>query len=86
MQGATERLEEMAAVTQLPLVFKPNTGLPRLSEHGWIYDSAAEEWAAEVVAHLTGRMRIVGGCCGTTPAHIAALNAAIRARIDGNQG
>jgi 5-methyltetrahydrofolate--homocysteine methyltransferase len=80
LQGATERLAEMAAATHLPLVFKPNVGLPRLSAHGWVYELGAGAWAAGVGKRLTERVQIVGGCCGTTPAHIAAL----RARINGN--
>jgi 5-methyltetrahydrofolate--homocysteine methyltransferase len=54
----------------------PNAGLPNeLGE----YDEAAEETAAQVAEWLEeGLVNIVGGCCGTTPAHIAAIAGAVR--------
>ena len=55
----------------------PNAGLPNdLGE----YDEAAEQTAAQVAEWFAdGLVNIVGGCCGTTPEHIAAIAAAARA-------
>jgi 5-methyltetrahydrofolate--homocysteine methyltransferase len=54
----------------------PNAGLPNeLGE----YDEAAEETAAQVREWATsGLINIVGGCCGTTPSHIAAIAGVVR--------
>jgi 5-methyltetrahydrofolate--homocysteine methyltransferase len=56
----------------------PNAGLP--NDLG-AYDEAAEETAAQVAEWVDeGLINIVGGCCGTTPAHIAAIAGTVRGR------
>jgi methionine synthase I (cobalamin-dependent)/5,10-methylenetetrahydrofolate reductase len=61
----------------LPGSFMPNAGLPQRIEGQFVY-AADPAWFGEVVplALATGA-RIVGGCCGTTPAHVAAMRAAV---------
>ncbi|MGC8837602.1 MAG: homocysteine S-methyltransferase family protein [Anaerolineae bacterium] len=61
------------AAPEAPLWYKPNAGLPRLEGGRTVFDVGPEEFAAGVVAALRDGARIVGGCCGTTPAHIRAL-------------
>ena len=60
--------------TDLPLVFKPNAGLPQLAEDGSTvsdYDAAA--FVREVLPALEYRVNYLGGCCGTDPSYIRAL-------------
>ena len=64
---------ELLAAASVPVVLKPNAGLPRMVGDGAVYDLAPEAFAEEVAALVELGVRVVGGCCGTTPAHIAAL-------------
>ncbi len=72
--GATElspHVKALAAVATCPLIVYPNAGLPNAFGG---YDEAPERTAALVGAWAEdGLVNIVGGCCGTTPAHIAAI-------------
>lgn len=64
-------LERLAAVSEFALSAHPNAGLPNLMGG---YDETPETMAAEVEQFLKrGLINIVGGCCGTTPAHIGAI-------------
>ena len=79
--GPREMLRQMAALraaTDLPLLVQPNAGLPR--EEGGVahYDVSPEEFAAAMAEICGAGAWMVGGCCGTTPAHIAAMAAACR--------
>lgn len=65
-------LRAAAVYTRAPLIAKPNAGLPKADEPG-VYDYTPENFAAYVPAFLGTGATIVGGCCGTTPAHIAAM-------------
>ena len=60
----------------IPVLLKPNAGLPRTSGDQTVYDVWPEEFAADVVSLIQKGVRIAGGCCGTTPEHIAALTQA----------
>lgn len=66
-------VEKMAHYTSLPIVAKPNAGLPQLVDGMTVYDMGAEEFASEMMPLVEAGADIVGGCCGTTPQHIAAL-------------
>jgi 5-methyltetrahydrofolate--homocysteine methyltransferase len=72
-------IEEMARVAETFVSCYPNAGLPNpMSETG--YDETPRETAtllADFARH--GFVNIVGGCCGTTPAHIRAIAEAVRA-------
>lgn len=73
---ALEALEQMGDST--PLAALPNIGLASLSGGRVIYPHATPEYFAEFAAHArTLGARIVGGCCGTTPAEIAAIRRAL---------
>lgn len=73
-------LAEYAGIpTDLPLWIKPNAGLPHDHGNGPVWDLSPDEmgrWAAEFVG---GGARIIGGCCGTSPAHLRAIADAVRA-------
>ncbi len=66
----------LLAAASVPVVLKPNAGLPRMDGGRTVYDVTPEEFAAEVAALVREGVRVVGGCCGTTLAYLAALTAA----------
>jgi 5-methyltetrahydrofolate--homocysteine methyltransferase len=67
--------ELSAAAAGRPVIVQPNAGSPRLVEGRVCYDESAAQFAAAVPQFLPAGARIVGGCCGSTPAHIAAMAA-----------
>jgi len=72
-----DRMVEIAAVfkqhTDLPIIIQSNAGLPQMKD-GQLYYSESPEYMAEKVAELIEiGVSIIGGCCGTTPEHIAAI-------------
>ena len=78
-QAALAALGEMsAAANGLPLSAQPNVGLPSRSGGRIVYPHATPDYFAEFAAqaHSQGA-RLIGGCCGTTPAQIAAIRAAM---------
>ena len=70
-------VRRMLRAASVPVIFKPNAGLPILRDGKTEYDISPEEFAKEVAAAVDEGVSIVGGCCGTTPAHIRALSAAL---------
>jgi 5-methyltetrahydrofolate--homocysteine methyltransferase len=68
-----ELVAELRAATSAPLLVEPNAGLPRLEDGKTVYDETPKHFAASGPALVSQGANIVGGCCGTTPAHIAAL-------------
>ena len=73
-----EALEIMAAVTSRKLAAQPNAGLPRTVQGRNIYLCSPEYMADYARRFIQCGARLVGGCCGTTPAHIKAIKAAVR--------
>ena len=69
----TPVIEELLATTSLPVLLKPNAGLPTVQGGRTVYHVPAEEFAEEVAALVGRGVRAAGGCCGTTPAYIRAL-------------
>ncbi len=67
-------IEEYLRCASVPVMMKPNAGLPRTDENGrTVFDVDADEFA-EVIAELLPKgLRVAGGCCGTTPAYMDAL-------------
>ncbi|MBR4762530.1 MAG: homocysteine S-methyltransferase family protein, partial [Clostridia bacterium] len=70
-------IKELLKNSSIPVMFKPNAGLPKAEGGKTVFDVGAEEFAAEVAALADGGVRIVGGCCGTTPDYIRALKRAV---------
>src|SRR5213075_1690073 len=73
-----ETIERMAAVTQLKLSAQPNAGRPRDVEGRNIYLCSPEYMASYARRLILHNVRVVGGCCGTTPEHIRQIKAAVR--------
>ena len=63
--------------TSLPIIAKPNNGLPQLVEGKTVYPTTPEEFGCEARSLVLNGARIVGGCCGSTPEHIRALKEAV---------
>ncbi len=70
--------EYAAADSSLIIWAKPNAGLPVMQGDVATYDVTPEQMAASAVRNVQAGARIVGGCCGSTPAHIAAIVAAVK--------
>lgn len=68
--GVAKELLEHASV---PVILKPNAGLPAVREGKTVYDVTPEDFAEELAELVKAGVRLAGGCCGTTPAYIAAL-------------
>ncbi len=66
-------VNEILAATHLPVIVQPNAGLPKLVDGKTVFDVAPEEFALWAKRFLDRGVSILGGCCGTTPAHIAAI-------------
>ncbi|HSQ27856.1 MAG TPA: homocysteine S-methyltransferase family protein [Anaerolineales bacterium] len=72
-------LQELKAVTHLPIWFKPNAGLPKVDQSGTTYyDLSPEEMGSFVSQWLQAGASVVGGCCGTTPQHLAEIAKAVK--------
>ena len=65
-------VEEYLRYSSVPVILKPNAGLPRAVEGRTVYDLTPDEFAADVSELVRKGVRVVGGCCGTTPEYIAA--------------
>lgn len=72
--------ELVAAAGDRPVIVQPNAGSPRLIEGKISYAESAEQFAVAAPRFLRAGARIVGGCCGSTPAHIAAIAAVLKAK------
>ena len=70
-------VKRIASSTDLPIIFKPNAGLPRESGGKTVYDVGAEDFARGVTEAVGAGARILGGCCGTTPEYIRELVSAL---------
>lgn len=71
-------VELMREVALIPILAKPNAGLPELIEEETVYKMTPEEFAEAGKMLVKAGAQIVGGCCGTTPEHIAALKQAVK--------
>ena len=59
--------------SSLPIILKPNAGLPKIENGKTVYDVLEEEFATDVSALIEKGVSLAGGCCGTTPKYIKAL-------------
>lgn len=66
-------MKQFAEATDLPLVFKPNAGLPVMDADGNMVNPYTKEDFAREVAEAVPFLSYLGGCCGTDPSYIALL-------------
>jgi methionine synthase / methylenetetrahydrofolate reductase (NADH) len=74
-----DAVERLRAATSLPLAAQPNAGMPRSVEGRNIYLCSPEYMASYARKFVAAGVRLVGGCCGTTPEHIQEMKSALRA-------
>lgn len=77
-EGMVPIVEKMAEYATVPLIAKPNAGLPELDGKETVYRMEPEEFARTGKKLIEAGASLIGGCCGTTPAHIAALTQAVQ--------
>jgi 5-methyltetrahydrofolate--homocysteine methyltransferase len=73
MDEISEIIRRYRSVTDLPLFARPNAGTPTRIADRWVYPQTPELMAARLPELLAAGVRMVGGCCGTTPVHMAAF-------------
>jgi 5-methyltetrahydrofolate--homocysteine methyltransferase len=66
-------VEEYLRCASVPVLLKPNAGLPKAVDGKTVYDVLPAEFAEDVAQLIRKGVRLAGGCCGTTPAYIGAL-------------
>ncbi len=59
--------------TEIPVFVRPNAGTPTRTSDGWVYPLTPQAMAERLPELLEAGVRMIGGCCGTTPEHIAAM-------------
>jgi len=79
LSAMRETLQAIAGDGHYALIAKPNAGLPRLEGERTVYDLGPDEMAAQVHQFVELGAQVIGGCCGSTPAHIARMAEALRA-------
>ena len=72
-QEMAEIIRKMKVYANVPLLAKPNAGLPEIMDGDTVYDMGPEEFASFGPLLVESGASILGGCCGTTPEHIALL-------------
>jgi methionine synthase / methylenetetrahydrofolate reductase(NADPH) len=73
-----DAMERVRALTSLPLAAQPNAGIPRSVDGRNIYLCSPEYMASYARKFVAAGVRLVGGCCGTTPDHIRVMKSALR--------
>lgn len=72
-------LRELREATALPIWFKPNAGLPVVDENGnAVYQTTPQQMAENVQDWIAAGAQVIGGCCGTSPDHLAAIAQVVR--------
>ncbi|MGZ4390416.1 MAG: homocysteine S-methyltransferase family protein [Gaiellaceae bacterium] len=69
--------ELLAAAPEVPLWVKPNAGVPRIVGDAVVYEAGPDDLAGHIRGYVDRGARIVGGCCGSTPGHVAAIARAL---------
>ncbi|MBE6391475.1 MAG: 5-methyltetrahydrofolate--homocysteine methyltransferase [Lentisphaerae bacterium] len=73
-----EIIRKMRPFARIPLIAKPNAGLPKLCNGKTCFEMSPAAFADSVNDLLSSGVTIMGGCCGTTPEHLAAMNKKFR--------
>jgi 5-methyltetrahydrofolate--homocysteine methyltransferase len=78
IDGIYRAISAMSTVTSLPLIAQPNAGIPELRGKETVFPASPEEMAWKVRDLADAGVRVLGGCCGTTPDHIRAMAAELK--------
>ena len=76
-----ETIERLVKVTDRPIAAQPNAGVPKDVEGRNIYLTTPDYLATYTSWYIQAGAKVVGGCCGTTPAHIKVMKAAVRMHV-----
>ena len=71
-------VKEIAKYASLPIIVKPNAGLPKQKDGTTYYDVSPEQFATSLKTLVQSGACVIGGCCGTTPEHIKSMAEACR--------
>ncbi len=71
-------VRELASLTTLPIIVKANAGLPKIVDGETVFTVSPDDFARDLASCAEAGATILGGCCGTTPAHIAAAKDALK--------
>lgn len=74
-KGLLEIIKRIAKISSIPIIAKPNAGIPELVGNKTIYNLSPKDFTKQMINILKEKASIVGGCCGTTPDHIKELKA-----------
>jgi 5-methyltetrahydrofolate--homocysteine methyltransferase len=77
MERARTAVARYRQITRLPVMVQPNAGQPKLVNMKVVYDETPEQMVTGVAPLLDAGAAIIGGCCGSTPAHIRAFRHAM---------
>lgn len=66
-------VEELCQAASVPVIANPNAGLPKVVDGKTVFEVDAAEFASQMTALAKAGVRMLGGCCGTTPSHIKAM-------------
>ncbi|MCF0242735.1 MAG: homocysteine S-methyltransferase family protein [Treponema sp.] len=77
-EDLTDAVSRLIAVSSIPLIVKPNAGLPQVVGGKTVYNVAPNQFALQMKKFAKEGALIFGGCCGTTPAHISKLCSQIK--------
>ncbi len=75
-------VQEITAVSTVPVIIQSNAGTPEIQDGSVLFPETPEKFGSYVTALLERGARIVGGCCGTTPDHIAEVRVAVDQYLD----
>jgi 5-methyltetrahydrofolate--homocysteine methyltransferase len=77
-----EKIVQEYAATEpgFPIWAKPNAGLPRMEGITAVYDVTPEQMGESALRNIASGARIIGGCCGSTPEHVAGIVKAVKSR------
>ena len=79
IEGIYKAVSAMSKVTARPLIAQPNAGIPVLKGDETVFPATAEDMAEYVPRLVSVGVRVLGGCCGTTPEHMGRLGSDFRA-------
>ncbi len=77
-RGLLSVVKELLEYSSVPVVLKPNAGLPQIKDGKTVYTAAPADFSTDVAEAIELGVRVIGGCCGTRPEHIAALKEKIK--------
>ncbi len=80
VDGICQVLEQMRTVSSRPLIAQPNAGLPKLIDGQTVFTATPDEMIGYHERLIALGVRVIGGCCGTTPKHIRAMRQALEGR------